>query len=104
MSVRLMFNINMCIASSNPQKINEFNKKSVAPANALDNMGKFREIKIYVWLTLNKLPGIKSDLVRTDVKSNEEGKIHLDARTQQNPLGEVIAFQLHQYATPSIRM
>ena len=56
------------ITGSNPYKINEFYKKLVTHVEALDTMGKLREIKGYVRLTLDKLPNIKSDLVRTDEK------------------------------------
>ena len=54
------------ITSSNPYKINEFYEKLVTHVQALDTMSKLKEIKGYVRLTLDKLPSIKSDLVRTD--------------------------------------
>ena len=56
------------ITSSRSNKINEFYEKLVTHVQALDTMGKLKEIKGYVRLTLDKLPGIKSDLVRTDDK------------------------------------
>ena len=56
------------ITGSSPYKINEFYEKLVTHVQALDTMGKLREIKGYVRLTLDKLPNIKSDLVRTDEK------------------------------------
>ena len=56
------------ITSSHPNKINEFYEKLVTHVQALDTMGKLKEIKAYVRLTLDKLPGIKYDLVRTDDK------------------------------------
>ena len=56
------------ITSSHPNKINEFYEKLVTHVQALDTMGKLKEIKGYVRLTLDKLPGIKYDLVRTDDK------------------------------------
>ena len=43
-------------------------KKLVTHVQALDTMGKLKEIKGYVRLTLEKLPSIKSDLVRTDYR------------------------------------
>ena len=56
------------ITSSHPNKINKFYEKLVTHVQALDTMGKLKEIKGYVRLTLDKLPGIKSDLVRKDDK------------------------------------
>ena len=53
------------ITSSN-QKIKEFYEKLVTHVQALGTVGKLKEIKGYVRLTLDKLPSIKSDLVRTD--------------------------------------
>ena len=49
------------ITSSNPHKINEFYEKLVTHVQALDTVGKLKEIKGYVRLTLGKLPSIKSD-------------------------------------------
>ena len=54
------------ITSSNLYKINEFYEKLVTHVQALDTMGKLKEIKGNIRLTLDKLPSIKSDLVRTD--------------------------------------
>ena len=42
------------------------NSPNVNHIQALDTMGKLKEIKDYVRLTPEKLPNIKSDLVRTD--------------------------------------
>ena len=56
------------ITSSHPNKINEFYEKLVTHVQALDTMGILKEIKCYIRLTLDKLPGIKYDLVRTDGK------------------------------------
>ena len=42
------------------------NSPNVNHIQALDTIGKLKEIKDYVRLTPEKLPNIKSDLVRTD--------------------------------------
>ena len=49
------------ITSSNPYKINEFYERLVTHVQALNIMGKLKEIKGYVRLTLDKLSSIKSD-------------------------------------------
>ena len=54
------------ITRSNPYKINKFYEKLVTNVQALHTMGKLKEIKGYVRLTLDKLPSIKFDLVRTE--------------------------------------
>ena len=54
------------ITTSNPYKVNEFYQKHVH-VQALNTMGKLkRNKKNYVRSTLDKLPSIKFDLVRTD--------------------------------------
>lgn len=52
------------VNNSSPQKINEFYKNLYTHMQVLDTMGKLREIKDYVRLTLDRLPGIKSNLVK----------------------------------------
>ena len=52
--------------SSNPNKISEFYEKLLQSVQALETMGKLREVNGYVRLTLDKLEGIRGDLVRTD--------------------------------------
>ena len=54
------------INHTNPAKIHEFYEKLVTHAQALDTMGKLKEIKGYVRLTLDKLSTIRADLVRTE--------------------------------------
>ena len=56
---------------ANPYKINEFYETLVTHVQALETMGKLKEIKGYVRLTLYKLPSIKSDLVRTDDRKHD---------------------------------
>ena len=54
------------INNSNPYKIYEFSEKLLSSVQALEAMGKLKEINGYVRLTLDKLHGIRADLVRTD--------------------------------------
>ena len=53
------------INNSNPYKIHEFSEKLLSSVQALETMGKLKEIN-GVRLTLYKLQGIRADLVRTD--------------------------------------
>ena len=54
------------INGTNPAKISAFYEKLSTHVQALETMGKLREINGYVRMTLDRLPGIRSDLVRTD--------------------------------------
>ena len=54
------------ISNANPQKIHEFSEKLLCSVQALDTMGKIKEMNGYVRVTLNKLQGIRADLVRND--------------------------------------
>ena len=54
------------ITGTNPTKINEFYKKLVTNIQTLESMGKDKDIRGYVRLTLDKLQGIRADLVRMD--------------------------------------
>lgn len=54
------------IQGSQPTRILEFYEKLATNIQALDTMGKIKEINGYVRVTLDKLPGIRADLVRLD--------------------------------------
>ena len=54
------------INNTNPYKIHGFYKRLVTHINTLDTMDKLKEINGYVRFTLDKLCGIRADLVRTD--------------------------------------
>eukprot|EP00794_Sanderia_malayensis_P007573 gene7573-biopygen6100 len=54
------------INGTQPPKILEFFEKLVTSVQTLDTMGKLKEINGYVRTTLDKLPGIRADLVRID--------------------------------------
>lgn len=52
------------ITGTNPARICEFYEKLVTNIQTLESMGKEKEIRGYVRLTLDKLPGIRADPVR----------------------------------------
>ena len=51
---------------ANPNKISEFYEKLSSNVQALESMGKLQQVGGYVRMTLDKLDGIRGDLVRTD--------------------------------------
>ena len=61
------------ITGTNPTRINEFYEKLVTNIQTLESMGKEKDIRGYVRLTLDKLPGIRADLVRLDDNWQEWG-------------------------------
>ena len=61
------------IYGSKPLKVQEFYEKLVTSIQTLETMGKLREMNGYVRMTLDKLPGIRADLVRTDDDWQEWG-------------------------------
>ena len=54
------------ISNCNPNRIQEFYEKLTISVQALETMKKLKDIKVYVRVTLDKLPGIRADLVRLD--------------------------------------
>ena len=54
------------IWNCNPNCIQEFYEKLTISVQALETMKKLKDIKVYVRVTLDKLPGIRVDLVRLD--------------------------------------
>ena len=54
------------ITETNPTRINVFYEKLVTNIQTLESMGKKKDIRGYVRLTLDKPPGIRADLVRLD--------------------------------------
>ena len=54
------------ISNTNVVRIHDFYERLLINVNALDTLGKLNEIIGYVRLTLEKLSGIRADLVRTD--------------------------------------
>ena len=51
---------------ANPNKVSQFYGRLCSSVQALETMGKLGEVNGYVRMTLNKLEGIRGDLVRTD--------------------------------------
>ena len=54
------------IRGASPSKIHEFYMKLLPSVQALESMGKLREISGYTRSTLDKLEGIRADIVRLD--------------------------------------
>ena len=54
------------IQNSYPNRLHDFYEKLVISVSPLDTMNKLKEINGYVRLTLDKLSGIRADLVRID--------------------------------------
>lgn len=52
--------------NSHPKRIHDFHEKLVISAQALDTMNKLKKLNGYVRSALNKLLGIRADLVRID--------------------------------------
>ena len=52
--------------NTNAQNIPAFTEKLLCSVQALDKVGQMKEINWYVRVTLDKLQGIRADLVRND--------------------------------------
>lgn len=65
------------ISRTNPARINEFYEKLVTNIQTLESMGKDKDIRGYVRLNLDKLPGIRANLVRLDEDWQDWGFSHL---------------------------
>ena len=61
------------IHGTQPAKILDFFEKLVTSIQTLETMGKLKEVNGYARTTLDKLPGIRADLVRTDDDWQEWG-------------------------------
>ena len=98
------------ITETNPTRIiNEFYDKLVTNIQTLESMGKKKGIRGYVRPTLDKLPGIKSDLVRLDDNWQEWRfpqlvealKMGVTVRGTQSPwmatLGDVTREKTHSF-------
>ena len=79
------------IAGTNPVRINEFCKMLMTSVQSLDTMGKLKEINGYVRTTIDKLSGIRADLVRIDSDCHnwDIGKFVEQLRqwAERNPIG-----------------
>ena len=78
------------IRSTNPSKIHEFYGKLASSVQALEALGKLKTVSGYARLTLDKLEGIRADLVRTDDGWQDWGFTQLLEQlrkwTERNPL------------------
>ena len=54
------------VFGSHPKKVNDFYEKLMSSVQALETMKRLNEVKGYVRNILDKLPGIRTDLVRLD--------------------------------------
>ena len=54
------------VYNSNPKKIHDFSEKLIYHVQALETLKQLEQLNGAVSMTLNKLPGIRGDLVRTD--------------------------------------
>jgi hypothetical protein len=61
------------VPGTDAKKINRFFETLVANTQTLETMGKLKEVKGFIRSTLDKLPGIRADLVRSDDDWQEWG-------------------------------
>ena len=54
------------ISGANPARIHQFYEALLFNVQALETLGKLKEVNGYVRMSIDKLPGIRGDLVRTD--------------------------------------
>ena len=54
------------ISGANPGKIHQFYESLSFNVQALETLGKLKEVNGYVLMSIDKLPGLRGDLVRTD--------------------------------------
>ncbi len=90
------------IEGANPGKVHEFYMKLLTSVQALESMGKLKEINGFSRATLDKLEGIRSDLVRIDNNWQDWGFPQLcDAirtwteRNLWSHVGDNIHFRFH---------
>ena len=78
------------IRGTNPSKIHEFYGKLASSVQALEALGELKTVSGYARLTLDKLEGIRADLVRTDDGWQDWGFTQLLEQlrkwTERNPL------------------
>ena len=78
------------INNSNPGRIHSFYEKLVTSVQSLESMGKLQNINLFVRHTLDKLSGIKSELVRSNDDWQEWTYVELVEAlkkwTERNPL------------------
>lgn len=73
------------IQRANPNNESQFYEKLCSSVQALETMDKLSEVDGYVSMTLNKLEGIRGDLVRTD-DDWQEWKFDQLSRCSKSPM------------------
>ena len=62
------------ISGANPTKIHQFYEALSFNVHALETLGKLKEVNGYVRMSIDKLPGIRGDLVRSEqTKTGKNG-------------------------------
>ena len=78
------------VTGTNPQKVHEFFERLTSHVQALETLGKVKSINGYVRLLLDRLPGVWSDLVRSDENWTDGEFPHLVEAlrrwTERNPV------------------
>ena len=78
------------ISGANPARIHQFYEALSFNVQALETLGKLKEVNGYVRMSIEKLPGIRGDLVRTDENWQEwdfpKFVYALQGWTERNPL------------------
>lgn len=78
------------ISGANPAKIHQFYEALSFNVQALETLGKLREVNGYVRMSIDKLPGIRGDLVRMDENWQEwdfpKFVYALQGWTERNPV------------------
>ena len=91
--VQIIFNLPHVWRTS-PSKIHEFYQRLLYSIQALESMGKLKEISGCTRATLDKLESIRADLVRLDDDWQLLGFPHLVAArskwTERNPVAELV--------------
>ena len=73
---------------SQPNKIHEFYEKLLFNVQSLETTGKLQEVNGYVWMTIDKRPGIRGDFVRTDDSCRKWNFLHAVNRRAQEMDGK----------------
>ena len=78
------------ISGANPARIHQFYEALPFNVQALETLGKLKEVNGYVRMSIDKLPGIRGNLVRTDENWQEwdfpKFVYALQGQTERNPV------------------
>ena len=96
------------ISRANPRKVKDFYKQLRFNVQSLDTLGRLADVKGNVRCTLDKLKGIKADLVRGNEGWKDWGfkdlLTELQKWTQINPVEEIATEKLSRPCLPSIQI